>query len=131
MNTKTAAERGIRNGDIVKVHNERGIVLGGAYVSERIMPGVVSMDHGSRCDWISAGEIDRGGAINLISPTNTVSKNCNGMASSGYLVEVEKVSEQQVRDLLGLRDRVPVLACSLRNPEQTTAVMHALRELIP
>ena len=43
----------------------------------------------------------------------------------------EKVSEQQVRDLLGLRDRVPVLACSLRNPEQTTAVMHALRELIP
>ena len=24
-----------------------------------------------------------------------------------------------------------MLACSLRNPEQTTAVMHALRELIP
>ena len=43
----------------------------------------------------------------------------------------EKVSEQQVRDLLELRDRVPVLPCSLRNPEQTAAVMHALRELIP
>jgi anaerobic selenocysteine-containing dehydrogenase len=98
MNTQTAAERGIRNGDIVKVYNERGIVLGGAYVSERIMPDVVSMDHGSRCDWISAGEIDRGGAINLISPTNTVSKNCNGMASSGYLVQVEKVTEQQMEE---------------------------------
>ena len=96
MNTKTAAERGIRDGDIVKVYNERGIVLGGAYVSERIMPDVVSMDHGSRCDWISAGEIDRGGAINLISPTKTVSKNCNGMASSGYLVEVEKVTPEMM-----------------------------------
>jgi trimethylamine-N-oxide reductase (cytochrome c) len=98
MNTQSAAERGIKNGDIVKVYNERGIVLGGAFVSERIMPGVVSMDHGSRCDWISAGEIDRGGAINLISPTKTVSKNCNGMASSGYLVEVEKVTEEQMQE---------------------------------
>jgi hypothetical protein len=43
----------------------------------------------------------------------------------------EKVSEQQVRDLLELRDRVPVLPCSLRNLEQTAAVMHALRKLIP
>jgi trimethylamine-N-oxide reductase (cytochrome c) len=98
MNKKTAAERGIKTGDIVKVYNERGVVLGGAYVSERIMPDVVSMDHGARCDSISAGEIDRGGAINLISPTNTVSKNCNGMASSGYLVEVEKVTEQQMKE---------------------------------
>jgi hypothetical protein len=39
-----------------------------------------------------------GGAINLISATNTVSKNCNGMASSGYLVQVEKVTEQQMKE---------------------------------
>ena len=32
MNTGTAEARGIKNGDIVKVYNERGIVLGGAYV---------------------------------------------------------------------------------------------------
>jgi hypothetical protein len=43
----------------------------------------------------------------------------------------EKVSEQQVRDLLELRDRIPVLPCSLRNIEQTAAVMRAVRELIP
>jgi len=53
-----------KNGDILKIHNERGIVLAGAYITERIMPGVVYIDHGARCDWIVPGEIDRGGAIN-------------------------------------------------------------------
>jgi anaerobic selenocysteine-containing dehydrogenase len=98
MNTTTAKVRGIKNGDIVKVYNERGIVLGGAYVAERIMPGVISMDHGARCDWIIPGQVDRGGAINLISPTKCVSKNCNGMASSGYLVEVEKLSADEMAE---------------------------------
>ena len=61
LNTAEAAKRGIANGDIVKIHNERGIVLGGAYVTERLMPGVAYMDHGARCDWIIPGEVDRGG----------------------------------------------------------------------
>lgn len=92
INTSDASERGINDGDIVKVHNERGIVLGGAYVSERIRPGAVSMDHGARVDWIAPGEIDRGGAINLISPDGIISKHCAGMATSSYLVQVERLS---------------------------------------
>ena len=78
-----AAKRGIKSGDIVKVFNERGAVLGGAIVWERIMPGVVYMDHGARVDWIIPGKLDRGGAINLISPAAITSKNCAGMATSG------------------------------------------------
>ena len=46
------AERGIKNGDIVSVYNERGSVLCGALVFERIMPGVLSIDHGARADYI-------------------------------------------------------------------------------
>ena len=34
-----AEARGIKMGDIVKVHNERGAVLCGARVWERVMPG--------------------------------------------------------------------------------------------
>ena len=98
IHPKTAAERGIKNGDIVKSYNERGAVLGGAYVTERIMPGVVYMDHGARCDWIIPGRLDRGGAINLISPTGTISKRAAGMAVSGYLVEVEKVTMAQMEE---------------------------------
>ncbi|MBA7612951.1 Pyrogallol hydroxytransferase large subunit [subsurface metagenome] len=91
-----AAKRGIKNGDIAKVYNQRGAVLGGALVWERIMPGVVYMDHGARVDSIIPGKLDRGGAIDLISPDGLTSKNCVGMATSGYLVEVEKVSMAQM-----------------------------------
>jgi trimethylamine-N-oxide reductase (cytochrome c) len=91
LNPVDAAARVIGDGDIVKIHNERGIVLAGAYVTERIMPGVVYIDHGARYDPILPGKIDRGGAINLISPIKTTSKNCIGMATSGYLVEVTRL----------------------------------------
>ena len=67
-------------------------------MTERLMPGVVYMDHGARCDWIIPGELDRGGAINLISPAGTISKNCAGQATSGYLVEVERVKMQQMEE---------------------------------
>jgi anaerobic selenocysteine-containing dehydrogenase len=98
IHPSTAEKRGIKNGDIVKAYNERGAVLGGAYVTERIMPGAVYMDHGARCDWIIPGKLDRGGAINLISPTGITSKNACGQATSGYLVEVEKVSLTEMEE---------------------------------
>jgi len=98
INPKDAAERGIKSGDIVKIHNERGAVLSGAMVWERIMPGVVYIDHGARCDWIIAGELDRGGAINLIAPEGITSKNCVGQATSSYLIEAEKVSIAQMEE---------------------------------
>jgi hypothetical protein len=61
-----------------------------------MMHGAVSVDHGARCDFIIPGKLDRGGAVNLISPRNTMSKNCIGQATSGYLVEVKKVTSAQM-----------------------------------
>jgi molybdopterin guanine dinucleotide-containing S/N-oxide reductase-like protein len=98
LNPMEATKRGIENGDIIQLFNERGIVLAGAYVTERLRPGVAYMDHGARCDWIIPGELDRGGAVNLISPEGTVSKNAPGQATSGYLVEVKKVSPEQMAE---------------------------------
>jgi molybdopterin guanine dinucleotide-containing S/N-oxide reductase-like protein len=96
LHPKTAAGRGIVSGDIVKVFNERGAVLGGAYVTERIMPGVAYQDHGARIDEIIPGQLDRGGSNNLICPLNTTSRNATGEVTSGYLVEVERVTEKQM-----------------------------------
>jgi len=101
INPIDAAKRGIKTGDIVKLYNERGTVLGGAIVWERVKPGVVSQDHGARADMIATGPdeyIDRGGANNLISPENGTSQNCWGMATSGYLLEVEKVTMTQMEE---------------------------------
>ncbi|MBP1706628.1 MAG: molybdopterin oxidoreductase [Chloroflexi bacterium] len=96
INPQDAVKRGIQEGDIVQVYNERGIVLCGARVWERIMPGVVYVDHGARVDAVVPETVDRGGAINLISPYNITSRNAAGMATSGYLVEVARVSMEQM-----------------------------------
>jgi trimethylamine-N-oxide reductase (cytochrome c) len=101
INPIDAEKRGIASGDVVNVYNERGQVLCGAYVTERIMPGVIYVDHGSRYDPIVAGEIDRGGAINTICPHHTTSKNCAGMVTSGFLAEAKKA------DMDGLRQQYP------------------------
>jgi trimethylamine-N-oxide reductase (cytochrome c) len=98
MNPQDAAARGIVHGDVVRIYNERGAVLAGAYVSERIVSGAVSIDHGARYDPIVPGELDRGGAINTITPHGTTSKNCTGMVVSGFLVEVEKANLDELRE---------------------------------
>jgi molybdopterin guanine dinucleotide-containing S/N-oxide reductase-like protein len=98
MNPKDAEKRGIKNGDIVKVFNERGAILCGALVWERVMPGVISIDHGARADFIIPGKLDRGGAINTIGPEAIISKHCAGEATSGYLAEVEKVTLKEMEE---------------------------------
>jgi anaerobic selenocysteine-containing dehydrogenase len=97
MNPADAAARGIVNGDIVRIFNERGTVLAGAYVTERLRPGVVYIDHGARYDPIVPGELDRGGAINTITPHNVTSKNATGMVVSSFLVEVDRADLDEIR----------------------------------
>jgi trimethylamine-N-oxide reductase (cytochrome c) len=97
INPADAAARKISNGDVVKVFNERGAVLGGALVTERVRPGVVYMDHGARYDPIVPGELDRGGAINTITPHNITSRHATGMVVSGFLVQVESADLGELR----------------------------------
>ncbi|NLO98597.1 MAG: molybdopterin-dependent oxidoreductase [Peptococcaceae bacterium] len=96
LNPIEAEKRGIKHGDIVKVFNERGIVLCAAYVTERLIPRTCYVDHGARLDPIIPGVLDRGGCINSISPTSMTSKNATGMATSGFLVQVEKVTDEEM-----------------------------------
>jgi trimethylamine-N-oxide reductase (cytochrome c) len=95
LHPSEAHKRGIQHGDIVMVHNERGAVLCGAYVKERVMPGVAYVDHGARHDPIT-DKLDRGGAINTISGDWITSKRCVGQATSGYLVEVTRVTGEMM-----------------------------------
>ncbi len=98
LNPALAEARGIKTGDIIKIFNERGTVLCGAYVTERVMPGIVYVDHGARYDPIVPGELDRGGAINTITPHNITSKNATGMVVSGFLVDIEKANMDEIID---------------------------------
>lgn len=89
-----AAARGIQNNDIVKLYNDRGAVLLIARISERIRPGVVISCEGSAkydpLEFGKAGSIDRGGCINVLTPSRMLSKNVPGMAPNSCLVEVSK-----------------------------------------
>jgi len=72
INPADAEKLGVKTGDVVMIYNELGTVLAGALVTERVKPGVVSVDHGSRVDLLSVDDrIDRGGAIDLLMPNAT------------------------------------------------------------
>jgi trimethylamine-N-oxide reductase (cytochrome c) len=93
INPLDARPRGLKEGDIVKVYNERGATLGGIRITERIIPRAISQDHGARVDSIidGPGGLDRGGANNLFAPSATTSQNAPGEVTNSYLVNIEKV----------------------------------------
>jgi molybdopterin guanine dinucleotide-containing S/N-oxide reductase-like protein len=97
INPADAEKRGIRDGDVVRIYNDRGATLCGAMVTERMMPGAISTDHGAKYDPIVPGELDRGGAINSIVPSSLTSKNCAGMATGGFLAEIERAGLDELR----------------------------------
>jgi len=82
--------RGIKQGDMIRIFNERGSVFTAAYVTERMMPGVVRIPNGAGYDPVEIGKSSRGGTINTINPLNTTSRNAPGMVTNAFLVQVEK-----------------------------------------
>jgi trimethylamine-N-oxide reductase (cytochrome c) len=89
-----AKKRNISDKDIVKVYNGRGAVLCCALVTERIKPGAVhSYEAGAKYDPLEPGKpgsIDKGGCINLLTPSRMLSKNAPGEANNSCLVEICK-----------------------------------------
>jgi trimethylamine-N-oxide reductase (cytochrome c) len=93
INPEDASKRGIVDGDLVKVYNDRGAVICIAEVTERIRPGVVhSYEASAIYDPLGEpGESpDRGGCINILTPARLMSKNASGMAPNSCMVEVSK-----------------------------------------
>ena len=90
LNTIDAEARGIRQGDLVRVFNERGEVRIPAKVTERIMPGVVALPQGA---WYNPDEkgIDYGGCANVL--TKNVISPGGAFTPHTALVEIEKVVE--------------------------------------
>jgi trimethylamine-N-oxide reductase (cytochrome c) len=111
-----AAARGIANGDVVMVHNERGAVLTGAVVTERITPGAISIEHGAKMDLAMLNNrlIDRGGCINLIAPSTQEKYGAGAeitipeMNVSGFLAEAVKIDPTQVVASTGVGHGVTV-----------------------
>ena len=105
-----AEVRAISSGDVIMVHNERGAVLVGAVVTERIIPGALSIDHGAKIDLVTLKDklIDRGGCINLIAPSPLEKYGVGEeikipeMNVSGFLVEAAKIDVAEIVASSGL-----------------------------
>lgn len=88
INSVDARSRGIKNGEMVKVFNNRGEVVIPAKVTERIMPGVVSLAEGA-CYNPDGRGIDRGGCANVL--TKDEYSPGGAFCSNTCLVEVHRV----------------------------------------
>lgn len=89
MNPKDAETRGIKNGDRVKVFNDRGALMIPVKVTPRIIPGVVAIPQGA---WWTPDDkgVDQRGCINTLT-THRPTPLAKGNPQHTNLVEVAKV----------------------------------------
>ncbi len=101
-----AAEKGIQDGDTVRIWNGKAQSLRPASVTERLMPGVVALPHGPWVD-MDEGGIDHAGAENLFTEPVT-----SGMGVAGYntnLVNFEKYAGEALEEDYLLPQRIPTV----------------------
>ena len=88
MNTLDAEARGIKNGDLVKIFNDRGVVRVPAYVTNRLRPGVTTLPQGA---WFTPDEngVDIRGCVNTLTKYHPTPF-AKGNPQHTNLVQVEK-----------------------------------------
>ncbi len=97
INPADAAARGIADGDVVRVHNDRGQILAGAVVTDAIRPGVIRVNEGGWYDPVSAepGALDAYGDVNCLTVDIGTSQLAQGNCGHTALAEVEKFAGDQ------------------------------------
>ena len=100
LNPDDAKTRGIADGDVVKVFNDRGALLAGAIVTDRIRQGVVMLQEGAWYDPDEPGEVGamcKHGNINVLTLDKGTSKLSQGNVANTVLVEIEKYKDAPPR----------------------------------
>ena len=91
-----AEQRGIREGDIVRLFNDRGACLAGAKLSAAIMPGVVRLATGAWWDPLTPGapnSLDKHGNPNVLTRDVGASSLSQGCAAQSCLVQIERFDD--------------------------------------
>ena len=88
LNPRDAAQRGILDGDIVELFNDRGACLAGAVVTDDIAPGVARLATGAWFDPGGDNSPERHGNPNVLTLDRGASSLSQGCAAQTCLVEV-------------------------------------------
>lgn len=93
INTADATARGITDGEVVRIFNDRGAILAGAVLTDNVRSGVVEIATGAWYDPVDSGQIgtlDRHGNPNVLTLDKGTSKLAQGPTAHSTLVEIEK-----------------------------------------
>jgi biotin/methionine sulfoxide reductase len=93
MHPFDAASRGLKDGDVVRVFNDRGACLAGLVVTDAIRAGVIQLATGAWYDPLEPGvpgTLDRHGNPNMLTLDKGTSRLAQGPISQTALVEIEK-----------------------------------------
>lgn len=92
-----AAARGLADGDIARVFNDRGACLAGVTVTDAIRPGVIRLPTGAWFDPLDSGEIgsiDKHGNPNMLTLDKGSSRLAQSCTAQSTLVEIERFEDQ-------------------------------------
>ena len=93
LHPEDAAARGIENGDVVRIYNDRGACLAGAVISDVMRAGTIQLPTGAWYDPAEPGTIGslcKHGNANVLTPDKGTSRLAQGPIAHSCLVEVEK-----------------------------------------
>ena len=96
IHPETAAARGIRDGTVVRVYNDRGACLAGVILADAIRSGVIELETGA---WYAPLDPDDPlsleihGNPNVLTRDKGTSKLAQGPTAHSCLVEVEKYDD--------------------------------------
>ncbi|MCV7038082.1 molybdopterin oxidoreductase [Mycolicibacterium moriokaense] len=93
MHPADAADRGLRDGDVVRVFNDRGACLAGVVIDDRLRPRVVQLSTGAWFDPLDPSDPDAmcvHGNPNVLTDDVGTSSLAHGCTGAHVLVEVEK-----------------------------------------
>ncbi|MFK8047042.1 MAG: molybdopterin-dependent oxidoreductase [Halioglobus sp.] len=92
LNRQEAERRGLENGDVIRVFNDRGACLAGLEISEDIRNGVLELPTGAWFDpkQVRGENLEVHGNPNVLTADRGTSRLAQGCSAHSCLVEVEK-----------------------------------------
>ena len=93
INPNDAKKRGLKNGDVVKLFNDRGSCLAGVIIDKKVMEGVVQISTGAWYDPENPNKpnsICKHGNPNVLTPDKGTSRLGQGPIAHSCLIEMEK-----------------------------------------
>ncbi|WP_313137686.1 molybdopterin-dependent oxidoreductase [Paracoccus jeotgali] len=94
INRQDAEARGIEDGDLIELYNDRGTIIAGAILSDDIMPGVVSVYEGAWPSLDSKGRCNSG-LVNFLTSTQRSSGLSQATSANTVLCEMRKCEDPE------------------------------------